>query len=95
MSELFVEDDGTGEWEEIPRLEALQRLENMMTEDLVAFEIDLEQIPTGVGTMKMFEWRVVTDLSDGSEQPVLLLMKDPYDTEKPPRWFLHRRLVSD
>lgn len=93
--ELFVEDQSVTEWEEISRLEALQRIENMMTEDIAAFEIDFDPIPTGVGTLRLFEWRIVNDNSTGEDQPVLLVMKDPYDSEKPSRWFLHRRLVSE
>lgn len=93
MSEdvLFVEDNSP-EWVEIPRLEALQRLENMLTVDILSYELDVEEVETALGTFKTFTWNLFTEYVE--EKPILLCMKDP-DPDKAARWFLHKSLETN
>jgi hypothetical protein len=89
---LYIEDESASEWSEIPRLEALLRLENMLNMDVVSFEVDADEADTGIGKLRTF---TLLHTSDFDQKPVLLCMKDPIDAEKPARWFLHRDLVID
>lgn len=92
MSEtLYLEDNNITEWEEIPRLEALLRIENMLNMDVISFEVDPDEAFTGIGTLRTF---TLIHTTDYDQKPVLLCMKDPVDAEKPARWFLHRDFVT-
>lgn len=90
-TDLYLNDQSVTEWSEIPRLEALLRLENMLNMDTVAFEIDPDEAETGIGMLRTFALLHTTDFD---QKPVLLCMKDPADPDKPARWFLHRDLVT-
>lgn len=83
----FVFDDQS-DWVEIPRLEALQRLENMLTVDIVGFDIAVEEIPSPLGLLKTFTF-IFSD--ENTSKDVLLCFKEA-DSTKPPRWFLHKSL---
>lgn len=87
---MFIEDNS--EWEEIPRLEAMTRLEALMTVDLVSVEFDIEEVPSALGTFVTITWNML-DVYD-NQKPVLLSMKDP-DRSKPVRWFVHKSLSID
>jgi hypothetical protein len=88
---LVVED--APEWIEISRVEALARIEQMLTLDLVAFEIDPVADVTAVGNLQTFIWLLTTE--DDEQTPVLLALRDPVLTDAPMRWFLHSDLVAD
>lgn len=88
---LTVDDDPT-EWIEVSRLEALQRLEQMLTEDLAAFEIDAVVEQTPVGQVKTYTFLLTTD--DDDQWPALLALRSPGSPDEASmRWFVHCDLI--
>lgn len=88
----FVVDE-TVEWVEIHKNEVLTRLENMLTLDLIGFNVEIDFIDTPVGPLKCFTISI-EDESSEIDRPVLLCTKDN-DDEKPARWYLHKSLDID
>jgi len=96
MTEQFVTEefvDRNEGWVEISRLEALVRIETMLTRDLIAFEVDSSEDITPVGIVKSYTWLTLGE--DGSQQPVLLALKDPINPDIMPRWFVAKSLIEE
>lgn len=90
---LIVDTDPELEWIEISRNEALQRIENMLTEDLVAFEVDVTHDDIPVGRLATYTWLRVTD--DDDQLPALLAVRYPGTPDAGLRWFVHADLIGD
>lgn len=80
-------------WVEITRVEALLKIEQFLTQDAVAFEIEYMADPTPVGEVQTFTWFLLDEFGDQS--PRLLALKDPANAKAAVRWFLHQSFVTD
>lgn len=90
----FIDDSEDAEaWVEISRLEALERIERFMTEDVAAIEVLYGADSTPVGVVETFTWILVTDGDD--QLPVLLMLRDPANTQAHARWFVHGALLQE
>lgn len=78
-------------WRELPRLEALAKIEQFQTEDLAAFEVVYGFDPTPVGGIETFTWLLTYD--DSEQRPALLMLRDPSSSQV--RWFIYADLVAD
>lgn len=85
---LTPDDEG---WVEIDRVEALGRIERMLTSDTVAFELEQSSDFTAIGLIESFTWFTLSN--DGEQRAVLLSLREPRkDTI---RWFVHSDLIED
>lgn len=88
------EEDGiqeVNEWVEVPREEALIRVERLLTTDALAFELEHAEDETAVGAVATTTWFLMREQDD---VPVLLVMTDPVNVDAPKRWFVHRDLID-
>lgn len=92
VDDLLEEDEGEG-WVEITRSEALNRLETMLTVDLVAFEIEHTSDPTPVGPVETYTWFKLDEL--GEQIALFLCVRDPGNPGRAVRWFIHPDLLED
>lgn len=85
-----LEADNEG-WVELPRVEVLLKIERMLTQDLVAFEIEYATDLTPIGNVESHTWFLM-DVS-GEQLPAFLVLRDPARTDV--RWFVHVDLTQD
>jgi hypothetical protein len=84
--------DSNEGWVEIPREEALERIERFLTLDIVAFEIEHTEDPTPIGSITTYTWFTLDEAGD--QHPVLLAYRE---TQHPDvvRWFVRFDLTAD